>query len=141
MFLGEFEYKVDNKGRIPLPPKFRPEFSDGLVMTRGMEACIQVRKIDDFKRYAEALSHGAAKSKLRKLNRYTFSNASDAKLDGQGRIALPPDLRRHANIGDAAIIVGANTYFEIWSPELWKKEMLETEGQVWQISESLEVQE
>ena len=33
MFVGEYEYKVDNKGRLPLPPRFRREIEDGLVLT------------------------------------------------------------------------------------------------------------
>ena len=142
MLLGEYEYKVDSKGRLPLPPKFRQEFSSGLVLTRGPESCIVAYKPEEFKKLADTLANQTvAKSKMRKLNRFTFGGAFDLQLDGQGRIALPHSLRSYAQIEDVAIIVGANKCIELWNPELWNKESIEVTEQAWQIIESLEGQQ
>lgn len=143
MLLGEYEYKVDNKGRLPLPPKFRQEFGNGLVLTRGLEPCIIIYTPERFKKLADHLATNqiVAKSKTRRLNRFLFGSAFDLNLDGQGRIALPQSLRSFAQIKDAAIIVGANEWIELWNPELWNKEYSEAEGQAWPTIESFEGQQ
>jgi MraZ protein len=142
MLLGEYEYKVDSKGRLPLPPKFRQEFANGLVLTRGPEQCIVAYKPEEFKKLADALTNQTvAKSKMRKLSRFTFGGAFELQLDGQGRIALPHSLRNYAQIEDVAIIVGANKCIELWNPELWNQESIEVTEQAWQIIESLEGQQ
>jgi MraZ protein len=140
MLLGEYEYKVDNKGRLPLPTKFRQEFSNGLVLTRGPEPCIFVYTQEEFNKLANTLSSDqiVAKSKMRKLNRSIFGSAFDLSMDGQGRIAIPHSLRESAKIGDAAVIVGAGKWIELWNPDLWKKERTEAEEQAFQIIETLE---
>lgn len=140
MLLGEYEYKVDNKGRLPLPTKFRQEFSNGLVLIRGMEQCILVYTQKEFNKLAEALSsnQALATSKIRRLNRSIFGSAFDLSLDNQGRIAIPHSLREFAKIGDAAIIVGAGNWIELWNPDLWKKERADANEQAWQTIETLE---
>ena len=142
MLLGEYEYKVDSKGRLPLPIKFRQEFTNGLTLNRGPENCIVVYRTADFEKIANALtSQTITKSKMRRLNRFFFGNAFNMTLDGQGRIVLPPSLRKYAQINDVATIVGSNNRIELWNPDLWNAEKLEAEEQAWQIIESLEEQQ
>lgn len=142
MLLGKYEYKVDSKGRLPLPPKFRQEFINGLVLTRGTEPCIVIYTSEEFKKLADRLSsQTVTKNKMRSLNRFIFGSAFDQTLDGQGRIALPQSLRSYAQIKDAAIIVGVNKCIELWNPELWGKQGIDAEEQAWQIIESLEGQQ
>ena len=136
MFFGEYEYKVDSKGRLPLPPKFRQEFKPGLILTPGPEKCIVAYKTDYFKQIAEELAAQAQKiaekeekRRLRRSQRFTFGNAFDVSQDGQGRIALPANLKEYAQIADSVVIVGANDYIEIWKPEMWQTEKLEAERQ------------
>jgi len=139
MFFGEYEYRVDEKGRVPLPPKFRQEFRDGVMLTRGAEKHIIAYPLDQWRRVAESLStQPMTPSKLRRLKRVVFGAAFSQILDGQGRVALPTHLREYAEIGDAAVVVGANDYFEIWNKELWNSEKALAEEQAWQIIESLE---
>jgi len=140
MFLGEYEYKVDSKGRLPLPPKFRQKFGGGLILTSGTEECITAYPIAEWQKLAETQSSLTLtpSQKKRKLNRHIFGTAFDLTLDGQGRIALPAPLRRYARIDDAATIVGLNNYIELWNPGLWNSEQSSVEEQVWQITESLE---
>lgn len=141
MFLGEYEYKVDNKGRLPLPPKFRQELGGELMVTRGVERCIVLYTAAEWRKLADQLaSQTVSPSKLRKLNRVLFGAAFSLTLDGQGRIALPQPLRQYAQIEDTAVIVGANNCVEIWNSELWNAEKASAEEQVWQIIESLEGQ-
>jgi MraZ protein len=141
MFLGEYEYKIDSKGRLPLPPKFRQELGAELILTKGAEKCIMLYPATEWHKLADSLvSRKVTSSKMRKLNRYMFGSAFNLTLDGQGRIALPSTLRRYAEIEDAATIVGTNNCIELWSPTLWNTEKLSADEQVWQIIESIEEQ-
>jgi MraZ protein len=139
MFFGEFEYKVDEKSRVPIPPKFRSELRDGLVITPGVEQCITAYPLPEWKKLAATLTNGSVTpSKLRKLNRAIFATAFSINIDGQGRIALPNPLRDYAGIMDEVIITGANNYFELWNKDRWIEEKTISQEQAWQIIESLE---
>jgi MraZ protein len=139
MFFGEYPYKVDEKGRLPLPPKFRRQMKDGVILTKGPgERCITVYPVAEWKRMSEKLAERAVTpANLRKLNRAIFGSAFSSSFDGQGRIKLPEPLREYANITDTATVVGTNTRVELWSEEGWKAEQPSSEEQAAQIIESL----
>ena len=139
MFFGEFEYKIDEKGRVPIPPRFRKELKDGVVLSPGVERCINVYTLAEWKKLAGTLTSGPlTRDKLRKLNRAVFAAAFSVTIDGQGRVALPIPLRDYAEIVEDVVIAGANTYLEIWSQVLWEEEKAISQEQAWQIIESLE---
>ena len=142
MFLGEFEYKIDEKGRVPVPPKFRRELKEGVILATGVEKCINAYPATEWRKLAASLTTGSVTpSKLRRLNRAIFATAFSLNLDGQGRIALPIPLRESAEIEDEVIIAGANTYLELWNKEQWESEKTISQEQAWQIIESLERRE
>jgi MraZ protein len=138
MFFGEYPYKVDEKGRVPMPPKFRRQMREGVILTKGMgEKCIAVYPIAEFKRLSDSLAAKAVTpANLRKLNRALFGSAFGASLDGQGRVTLPVSLREYAGIGDTAIVVGANNLIELWCEGEWKPEKTSSDEQASQIIES-----
>jgi MraZ protein len=139
MFYGEFDYKVDDKGRVPVPPRFRNALKDGIVLTPGPEKCITCYPPAEWKRIATQLTgSGLTRAKMRKLSRAIFATAFSTRIDNQGRIAIPAPLREHADIVDDVVIAGANTYLEIWNKELWEEEKAVSQEQAWQIIESLE---
>jgi MraZ protein len=145
MFIGEFEYRVDEKGRVPIPPKFRTDDirKEGLVLCPGMDNCITIYTPPEWKKLAASLTSSNsstpfAASKLRKLNRAIFAAAFDVELDGQGRITIPPQLRLIAGINDEVVIAGANTYLELWNKEQWGLEKSRSLEEAWQIIETLE---
>ena len=139
MFYGEFEYKIDDKGRLPLPPRFRNFLKDGVVLTPGAEKCITAYTLPEWKKLATTLTGSSlSRSKMRKLSRALFATAFSTKVDGQGRIAIPAPLREHAEIVDEVVVAGANTYLEIWNKIHWEEEKSISQEQAWQIIESLE---
>jgi MraZ protein len=142
MFLGEYEYKVDSKGRLPLPPKFRQELLSGLVLTRGAEQCIIAYPKAEFEKISSALAPETIieNEQRRKLKRAIFSSAEEISIDGQGRIALQSRLKEYAQIKDTAIVAGINNRIEIWNPDTWNSERVAAEEQMYQIieKESLE---
>ncbi len=139
MFFGEFEYKLDEKGRVPIPPRFRSPLKQGVVLTPGTEKCINAYPLSEWEKLASALTNGAVTpSKLRRLNRAVFATAFRIDIDGQGRISLPASLREYAEIMDEVVIAGVNTYLEIWNKVHWDSEKAMSQEQAWQIIESLE---
>ena len=139
MFYGEFDYKLDEKGRVPIPPKFRNALKDGLVLTMGAEKCITAYTVAEWKKLSTSLtSNPLTRSKMRRLSRALFAMAFVTSVDGQGRIALPAPLRERAQITDDVAIVGLNTNLEIWDKALWEEEKNISQEQAWQIIESLE---
>ena len=139
MFFGEFEYKIDEKGRIPIPPKFRNELKDGIVLAPGVEKCITAYTVPEFRKLATALtSNQLSRSKMRRLNRALFSTAFSTKIDNQGRVAIPAPLKEHAEMTEDVVVAGSNTYLEIWNKNSWEEEKNISQQQAWQIIESLE---
>ena len=139
MFLGTYEYRVDEKGRTSLPPRFRDDLRQGMVMTQGLEKCISVYSVAEWEKISDKMaSQSATRSKARRISRFTFATAFMADVDAQGRVAIPAPLRRYAAIGDVAVLAGVNNYFEIWSKENWEAESGLMENEAWQISEGIE---
>ena len=139
MFLGEYEYKVDEKGRVPLPPKFRAQFKEGIVLAAGPENCITAYTRAEWTKVAASMTGGSvAASEDRKLSRALFAGAFSLPVDQQGRVALPAPLREYAAIADDVVVAGLNTYVEIWNADQWRTELADSQEQTWQIIESIE---
>jgi MraZ protein len=139
MFSGEFEYRLDEKGRLPLPPRFRMFFKDGLVVAQGIEKCLTVYTQAEWKKLADNISgSNLPASKLRTINRALFATAFTLMLDAQGRLSLPPTLRQYAGIGEDVVVAGVNNYLELWDKNAWEAEKQTSQAQAWQIIEGLE---
>lgn len=142
MFLGEYEHKIDPKGRIVIPPKFRGYFAEGIVLAKGFERYISAYPPPAWKEFSESFNTlPPGRSKSRQIYRFLFGSAYSLELDEQGRVVLPPRLRQHAEIKETAILVGVKDHFEIWSKELWEEEEGDVAAEARQIAESMERRE
>ena len=123
MFMGEFTCKVDNKGRMMLPSKFRDELGEQeFVITRGLDNCIDLFPIEEWKNIEDKLKKlQTTNSKHRAYQRFVMSAATKTEFDNQGRLNIPTSLTEHAQIDKKIIVTGMNDKIEIWSEELWKK--------------------
>ena len=139
MFYGEYNYKIDEKGRVAIPPRFRRELKDGVVLFPGAEKCINMYPLTEWRKLSTSLtSSPLTQNKMRRLKRAIFATAFNVTIDGQGRVALPVPLREHAEIQEDVVVTGANNYLEIWNQVFWEEEKAISQEQVWQIIESLE---
>lgn len=121
MFLGRHAHNLDAKGRLAVPAKFRDGLAGGVVLTRGIDRCLSLYPITAWQPLAERVSAlPITDPDARAFRRMVFAEAVDLALDGQGRILLPPELRAYSGIDREAIVIGVNTYLEIWSPERWE---------------------
>ena len=123
MFMGEFTCKVDNKGRMMLPSKFRDELGEKeFVITRGLDNCIDLFPIEEWKNIEDKLKKlQTTNSKHRAYQRFVMSAATKTEFDNQGRLNIPTSLMEHAQIDKKIIVTGMNDKIEIWSEESWKK--------------------
>lgn len=120
MFLGEYSHTIDDKGRLTLPAKYRVELATGVVVTRGIDKCLFVFPMDEWKKLAEQVSAlPLTDTQAREFRRLLFSGATDAELDKQGRVLLPQYLRDYAGLNGNVIVAGLNTHMEIWTPDAW----------------------
>jgi MraZ protein len=119
VFKGTYRYRIDPKGRLPVPPAFRESLVEGVVLT-PLDQCLAAYPASEWSRLEVQLGELPAFSKpVKALTRLLTSRASDAVLDVQGRILLPPALRTGARLEREAIVVGVLNRFEVWSPVAW----------------------
>ena len=120
MFLGTHSPRLDDKGRLILPAKYREELSSGLVLTKGQDGCLYVFPTAEFSRITDSLRTAPVTAKaVRDYSRVLFASASDEELDRQGRITIPPSLREYAGLDRDCVVIGANTRLEIWEASAW----------------------
>src|ERR687894_2894494 len=94
MLMGTYTPKLDDKGRLFLPAKFRDQLSQGLVVTRGQERCLTVWPMRAFEQLAGQAQEAPVTDKaVRDYTRLLFAGASDDQPDKQGRLSIPPMLR------------------------------------------------
>jgi MraZ protein len=141
MFLGQYVYTLDDKGRITIPARFREALAEGLVLTRGLDRCLAVYPMAVWQEIAQKVNAlPITDPQGRALRRLFFADAVDAVPDRQGRILVPDRLRDHAELGPAAevVIVGLDRFMELWSPERWAEEnarqaeMLDADPALWE---------
>ena len=120
MFLGTHAPRLDDKGRLVLPAKFRDGLAAGLVMTKGQERSVIVWPAAEFTSYAERLNEASrSDAAVRAYVRVLFSGAFDEIPDKQGRITVPQSLREYAGLDRDVVVVGNGTTIEIWDSLAW----------------------
>ena len=123
MFLGQYTYTLDDKGRLTIPSRFREELSGRVVVTRGLDRCLSVYPTDVWREIAQKVTAlPITNPRGRSLRRIFFADAIDAELDKQGRILIPDRLR---TIGDLELssevtIIGLDSFIELWNPDRWE---------------------
>jgi MraZ protein len=129
VFLGTYTPRLDDKGRLALPAKFRSELEGGLVITKGQERCLFGFPMVEFARITDQLRSAPATAPIRDTagvartsqdyTRVLFASASQEVPDTQGRITLPAQLREYAGLVKECAVIGHNARFEIWDAAAW----------------------
>ena len=138
MFIGEYNYSVDPKGRIAIPAKFRFQLDKEAVVTRGLDNCLFVYTKTEWVKLAEKLSNlPLSQANTRAFSRLMLAGAMDLKIDAQGRVMLPDYLRQYAGIGKKVVIAGLYNRLEVWDEEKWNGYKSKTEKESNDIAEQL----
>lgn len=129
MFLGSYAPKLDDKGRIILPAKFRDELEGGVVLTRGQDRCIYVFSTREFEELHERMRQAPVTSKqARDYMRVFLSGAHAETPDKQHRVTIPAALRGYAGLDRELAVIGAGSRAEIWDAEAWNSYLTENES-------------
>ncbi|MGJ0204846.1 division/cell wall cluster transcriptional repressor MraZ [Leucobacter sp. gxy201] len=138
MFLGTFTPRLDDKGRIILPSKFRTELADGLVVTRGQERCLYVFSEREFSEMHERIRQAPVNSKqARDYLRVFLSGAHPETPDKQHRITIPATLREYAGLDRELAVIGAGSRAEIWDAGVWQQYLAQQESAFAEIEEEV----
>ncbi len=128
MFLGTHSLRLDDKGRLTLPAKYREQLEAGVVVTRGQERCLYVFPTAEFQRRAERLSQAPMSSRqVRDYSRILMSGATDEVPDKSGRVTLPTALRDYAGLERDCVVIGAGERAEIWDATAWEAYLADQE--------------
>ncbi|MEU1973377.1 division/cell wall cluster transcriptional repressor MraZ [Microbacterium sp. NPDC019599] len=120
MLLGTHTPKLDEKGRVILPSKFRDDLGGGVVVTRGQERCLYVFSTVEFERVYERIREAPLTNKqARDFQRMFLSGASAEKPDSQNRVTIPPHLRTYAGLERDLVVTGVGAHAEIWNADAW----------------------
>lgn len=121
MFWGEYSHHLDKKGRLIVPARYRPHLTEGAVLTRGLDRNLVIYPPGAWRTVSEQLNQmPMTNPTARALRRLLFSGAVEVVLDRQGRILIPNYLREYASLNAAALLVGMETFIEIWEPQNWQ---------------------
>ena len=139
MLLGSYEHTLDDKNRITLPAKFREAFASGVVLTRGMEDCLEAhgREVWEATIAGRLADLDPLSGETRQIRRYVFAGGSDAELDKQGRLVIPPQLLEHAKLDREVVIAGVYDHLEIWDRAAWREHLRTVEGSANDVAERL----
>jgi MraZ protein len=120
VFLGTHNPRLDEKGRLILPARFRDELAGGVVITKGQDRCLYGFTTSEFQRIAEQLAEAPVTNKAaRAYSRVFFAGAHDEVPDKQGRVTIPAHLREYAGLERDLVVIGASTRIEIWDTQAW----------------------
>lgn len=120
MFSGEQEVTMDEKGRVIMPIRYREELGVNVVMLRGMEGQITIYPKDVWQQSADRLAQQQTHQSVREARWLLFSG-NEIEVDRQGRVVIPPLLRRHAQLDSDVVILGVSDHLELWSLGCWEE--------------------
>ena len=121
MLSGTYTHALDAKGRLIIPARLRKELGEGFVNTKNMDRCLSIYPKAEWEALTEKLNGLPliSSESARKINRLIFGNSEEPEIDKQGRILIPADLRRHANLTKDVTLVGVNRMVEVWDTAAW----------------------
>lgn len=121
MFVGTHAHKLDDKGRLTLPAKFREQLAGGMLVTLGQDRCLTIYSPEKFAEIAErAAAASKVDEKARMFQRTLMSGTEEMAPDAQGRITLSAEHRRYAGLSKACTVIGNYDSIEVWDSQAWE---------------------
>lgn len=138
MLLGEYEARIDTKGRVAVPSRFRKEIGDRLIITKGYEETLIIVSEQHWQTLLEGTEgKPLIQKETREVQRFLLGGASDITLDTKGRFLLPSYLRAFSKIEEEVVFLGLSRYIEVWAKEQWSAHKGLLEENIGRISERL----
>ena len=138
MLIGEYTHTIDDKNRLSLPAKFRSEMGKKMVVTPGLDNCLFLFTMSEWKKISDKLSQSSMlQADNRGFNRFMFGGAVEADIDSIGRILVPDFLRERANLKNKVVVIGVQARVEIWNEKSWVEYKAVVEKQADSLAEKL----
>jgi MraZ protein len=130
VFVGSYALRLDEKGRLALPVRFRDQVAGGMVIKKGQERCIYGLTMARVAEQSAAMAAMAPSDTAgaRMAARMSFGSMVEIEPDKTGRITIPASLREYAGLDRDVVIVGVDTRFEIWDAANWDAYVAEQEA-------------
>ena len=139
MLLGEYNHTIDEKGRLIIPAKFRNDLGENVVICKGLEGCLFVYSQEEWESFVNELKSLPRMNKdARIFQRYFFGSANELTYDTQGRVLVPPSLRKDAGLEKEVTLVGVQDRVEIWDKDLWEERSEVSEEELDAIADRME---
>jgi len=120
VFTGEYRHTVDDKGRLAVPARFRPQLASGAVVSRWIDGCLAIHTREGWDQLSARVAAVPVTDPAGRLfQRQIFAGAFEAEVDKQGRILIPGYLREEAGLATEAVVAGIRDHAEIWAPARW----------------------
>ncbi len=120
MLIGEYRHTLDDKNRLSLPAKFRKELGKKIIITRGLDRCLFVYPVTEWKKFSQKLAElsiGSAEG--RGFSRAMLGGATEVDLDGSGRVLVPDHLKMYAGLATKVVVAGIHNRVELWNEDSW----------------------
>ncbi len=142
MLIGEYIHAIDKKSRVSLPAKFRKQLGKKIIITPGLDQCLFIFTIGQWKKVSHKLSDTDSnlsflKADQRNFNRYMFGRAAETEIDSIGRILIPDFLRERINLKDKAALIGVQDRVEIWNDKIWEQNQKVVENRAVGLAEKI----
>ena len=126
MFRGVNTLALDVKGRMAIPKKYRDSLqqccASQLIITIDKDRCLLIYPLPEWQDIERKLNALPSFNKTaRSLQRLYMGHATDIEMDAQGRVLLPPELRKFANLQKQAVLIGQGNKFELWDEARWNE--------------------
>jgi MraZ protein len=138
MFIGEYIHTLDSKKRLAVPSRFRSDLGKKAVITRGLDNCLFIYPINEWKKLAEKLGNlPVGQSNARGFMRLMLAGAMEVELDSAGRILVPDYLKKYAFLKKQAIVTGVYNRLEVWDKSRWDVYKQKSESTIGDMAEEL----
>lgn len=138
MLIGEFHVRMDEKGRLIIPSKFRSELGNEFVVTRGLDRCLFIYSKPEWEKIVSKLSTlPFTKKDARDFLRFFLSGATVCEFDKSGRINITSPLVGYAGLSKDCVIIGVNERLEIWDEEVFNTFLATNEENFSALAENL----
>lgn len=138
-FKGQYSHSMDRKRRVSIPAKMRANLGARVVITKGVDKCLEIYPTKEWGKRAEHLQNlPKARRETRALIRIILGSASEVELDKLGRILIPEYLTEYAGLDKEVIVVGLGNRIELWNEEKWEEYRSKAEQDLPTLMEKIE---
>ena len=120
MLVGRYEQTIDAKGRVNVPSKFRSALGEAFVAAVGDEECVCIYPMEEWNAFMDRVKAVPTEERAMVM-RYIQENSAECEMDSQGRVVIPAEIRKYAQLTKEIVVIGEHTKVEIWSMDNWSR--------------------